>query len=408
MKQLNILWVIDHVCYDGHLHGGGRLYWNVVPRLQEMGIRVVPCLLRATDEIRELFQDGPHPVRILEKGKFDPTTLTTFLRLIREEQIDVMHLHCYGASTFGRVANLFTGVPTIIHDYDTEVYFPYPWYLWLADTVLARRTGYALAASPMVREFLINKRKISPDKIKTFYHAIPRERFEPVAPDTVAAVRQGLGFGPDDRVFGTVTKLGPQRGNDVLIQAAARVVTAHPEARFLVMYQPTRFHRLPNKEYVPVTEEDLEFSVTPLEEETRRLGLEDHVRFLRWPENLREHIALFDAVVAPFLSERFSSVYLLESMAQGKPLVATALGEQEEIVTSGKNGLLVSPGDVDELAAACAELLEDPGRFRTMGAAARERAEDYSIDAYIGRLRSLYDQLARDRTETVRPVQVGT
>src|SRR6185295_14838724 len=98
VHPLNVLWAIDHVCYDGSLHGGGRLYWNLLPEFSPQRVRVVACLLRASDEIRSLFQASPVPVRILDKGKYDPTTLVTFLRLIRRERIDVMHLHCYGAS----------------------------------------------------------------------------------------------------------------------------------------------------------------------------------------------------------------------------------------------------------------------------------------------------------------------
>ena len=52
MKKLNVLWAIDHVCYDGSLHGGGRLYWNVLPHFDPERVRVVPCLLRASDTIR--------------------------------------------------------------------------------------------------------------------------------------------------------------------------------------------------------------------------------------------------------------------------------------------------------------------------------------------------------------------
>ena len=105
------------------------------------------------------FEAVQHPCRFLDKGKFDPTTLGSLLRLIKEEDIRLMHLHCYGASTFGRLAGLIAGVPTVIHDYDTEVYFPYPWYLRIADTALAPLTGAAIAASPMVRDFQIRKRK---------------------------------------------------------------------------------------------------------------------------------------------------------------------------------------------------------------------------------------------------------
>src|ERR1041384_6787221 len=148
MTRINVLWVINHVCYDGSLHGGGRLYWNVLQHFEDSRIRVAPYLLRATEEIRRVFRDSPVPVRVLDKGKFDPATLWTFLRLIRENDIHVMHLHCYGASTFGRLASALTGVPAVIHDYDTEVYFPYPWYLRLADRALASRTDRAIAPSP--------------------------------------------------------------------------------------------------------------------------------------------------------------------------------------------------------------------------------------------------------------------
>ncbi len=61
-------------------------------------------MLRADDTIRQVFEDSPVPVRTLDKAKFDPRTLATFLRLIRKERIQVMHLHCYAASTFGRLA----------------------------------------------------------------------------------------------------------------------------------------------------------------------------------------------------------------------------------------------------------------------------------------------------------------
>ena len=188
MSRINVLWVIDHVCYDGSLHGGGRLYWNVVPQFDSERFNVVPCLLRASETIREVFKQSPVSVRTLDKGKFDPTTLGTFLRLIKEESIDVMHLHCYAASTFGRLAGLLTGVPTIIHDYDTEVYFPYPSYLGIADRALSPVTRLAIAASPMVRDFLRNKRKINRGRIRMMPHAIPQEKYRPVPSETAFVV----------------------------------------------------------------------------------------------------------------------------------------------------------------------------------------------------------------------------
>ena len=394
MTRINVLWVIDHVCYDGSLHGGGRLYWNVLQHFEDSRIRVAPYLLRATEEIRRVFRDSPVPVRVLDKGKFDPATLWTFLRLIRENDIHVMHLHCYGASTFGRLASALTGVPAVIHDYDTEVYFPYPWYLRLADRALASRTDRAIASSPMVRDFQAHKRRIDADRILEMFHAIPPSRYTAVGGDRIAAIREALDLAPNARLVGTVTKLGPQRGNDVLLEAAARVVQEVPNCCFLLVYQPTRFHRLPNRQYVAVSTEDAEAQVAELTARIERLGIGKSVRLVEWPANVGEYIGACDFLVAPFLSERFSSVHLLEAMAQGKPLIATALGEQAKIVRDGINGYLVPPGRADELAGKITHLLGHPGVLEQLGRQAREDALGYSAPACARALEGVYTELA--------------
>ena len=63
-SRINVLWVIDHVCYDGSLHGGGRLYWNVVPKFDPRRFHIVPCFLRSSEILREVFADAQAPVRM--------------------------------------------------------------------------------------------------------------------------------------------------------------------------------------------------------------------------------------------------------------------------------------------------------------------------------------------------------
>lgn len=402
MPRINVLWAIDHVCYDGSLHGGGRLYWNVLPRFDADRFRIVPCMLRADETIRKVFARSPIRVRILDKGKFDPTTLWTFLRLIREEDIHVMHLHCYGASTFGRLAGLLTGVPAMIHDYDTEVYFPYPVYLGVADRVLAPMTQAAIAASPMVREFLMRKRKIKGGRIQMMLHAMPPEKYAPVQPGRLRGVREGLGVHEHARIIGTVTKLGPQRGNEYLLQAAGEVLNLFPNTLFLLVYQPTYFHRLPNRQYVPVARAETASKVTELAALARKLGIEHQVRFIEWPEGIDELVAACDLIVAPFLSERFSSVNLLEAMAMGKPIIATDMGEQREVIENGINGYLVSPGDVQELAGRIVQVLTHSEELDRMGHQSRAKSEQYHIDAYVQRLQHLYVELATNGANTSR------
>ena len=398
MPHINVLWAIDHVCYDGDLHGGGRLYWNMLPQFDANRFRIVPCMLRASPTIRQVFTNSPVSVRILDKGKFDPTTLWTFLGLIKEEQIHVMHLHCYAASTFGRLAGLITGVPAVIHDYDTEVYFPYPWYLGVADRALAPVTQGAIAASPMVRDFLMRKRKIASGRIRMMFHAVPAEKYAAVPRERTAQVRERLGVGGHTRMVGTVTKLGPQRGNEYLLEAAAAVLNASPDVTFLMAYKPTRFHRLPDRRYVEVSSTATEGMIAELKALANRLGTEKNVRFIECTEQVDELVAACDLIVAPFLSERFSSVNLLEAMAMGKPAIGTDLGEQREIIQNGINGYLVSPGNVKELAEKILQVLSQPDELERLGRQARAQAERYSVDAYVETLQSLYAELAGNGT----------
>jgi glycosyltransferase involved in cell wall biosynthesis len=393
MSRINVLWVIDHVCYDGSLHGGGRLYWNVLPRFDANRFQVIPCMLRGSDEIQEVFTKSLVPVRILDKGKFDPTTLWTFLQLIREGNIHVMHLHCYGASTFGRLASLITGVPAIIHDYDTEIYFHYPWYLRVADRLLAPVTPSAIAASPMVRDFLISKRKIGRERIRMMFHAIPSEKYAPISRERVQAIKGILGVNGRTKIIGVVTKLGPQRGTEYVLRAAAAALQVLPDLLFLIVYKPTYFHRLPNQSYVPVSGADIQGRAMDLEGLAETLGIRKNVRFIEWPENVDEWISTCDLIVAPFLSDRFSSVNLLEAMAMGKPVVATDVGEQREIVDHGIDGYLVPPGDVKEMTESILQVLTRPQKLDQMGQQARKKSEEYSVDAYVRVLERLYEEL---------------
>lgn len=399
MSRVNVLWVIDHVCYDGHLHGGGRLYWNVLPFFDPERFKIIPCLLRADETIRRLFESAPARVKLLDKGKHDPTTLWTFLRLIKKKEIQVMHLHCYGASTFGRLASLFTGVPAVIHDYDTQIYFPYPCYLWFFDRVLSPFTRQALAASPMVRDYMIRRRAIRPERVKMMFHAVPPEKYLPVPSEDIARARESLGLRQNDKVVIVPTKLGPQRGNRYLLRTVRQVLDVEPKALFLVAFKWTHFHRQPDGRLVPLSAiRNKEQELGELQELVSDLGIEQRVRFIESWKNLDEMFALSDCIVAPFLSERFSSVNLLEGMARGKPIIATDLGEQREFIEDGVNGYLVPPGDEKALAESIIRLLVDRDELLRMSKEAKTKSEQYSLNNFVHTLQALYTELAANHS----------
>lgn len=394
MSKINVLWVIDHVCYDGSLHGGGRLFYNVVPLFDKEKFKIIPCFLRASEQVKKVFADAPVPVRLLDKAKFDPTALFTFLKLIREEKIDVMHLHCYAASTLGRIASLMTRVPAIIHDYDTQIYFPYPAYLWLFDRLLSGVTGKALAASPMVREYMIKRRALKPEKVQMLFHALPEEKFRQATENEIVAVKASLNIKNSDKVAITITKLGPHRGNEFLLQAAAELIKKYPNIIFLLVYKPTYYHRLP-QEYKHIDNIDKpQLFKAELLKEAERLNIMSNVRFIEYTQNADKYLDSADFFIAPFMSERFSSVNILEAMAKAKPVIATDIGEQKEIIQDGINGFLFSPGNIKELILRIEVLLNNPQKLKEISSTAQQEAQKYSVTAYINNLQFLYTELA--------------
>jgi len=123
------------------------------------------------------------------------------------------------------------------------------------------------------------------------------------------------------------------------------------------------------------------------------LGLGGSVRFLGFRQDIPSLLALAEALVLPSLNEGFGLV-LLEAMAMGKPVVASAVGGIPEVVLDGRTGLLVPPADPEALAVAILRLLEDPRAAQRLGEAGRERArESFSREAFIQAHRKLYGEL---------------
>src|SRR5207248_9882970 len=117
-------------------------------------------------------------ITYLHKSKFDPATLTALLKIIDRKQIDVLHLHGYGATTFGRIAAAMRGIPAILHEHanltDT------PWFQKIADRLLEPYTDIAIAVSESTADFVTGARQIPPSKVKVVYLGVPLEEFSRV------------------------------------------------------------------------------------------------------------------------------------------------------------------------------------------------------------------------------------
>jgi len=122
------------------------------------------------------------------------------------------------------------------------------------------------------------------------------------------------------------------------------------------------------------------------------LGVAESVRFTGAVEDVRVPLAAMDVFVLPSRAEGMSNA-LLEAMAAGLPVVATAVGGTSEVLDAGRTGLLVPPDDASALATEILGLLEDPARATRLGRAAQGHvAEAFSAPAMVARLERLYEE----------------
>ncbi len=188
-RKLNVLQVCDHLGWEGsRMHGVKRLFAWMIPRFDADRYNVSLVSLRKKDLSEETLDSFGVDITYLQKSKFDPTTLPALLKVIDRKQIDILHLHGYGATTFGRMAAVIRGLPVVLHEHanltDT------PWYQKVADVTLEPATDIAIAVSRSTADFVINARKIPARKVKIVYLGVPLEEFSrPRSEDEIRQAR---------------------------------------------------------------------------------------------------------------------------------------------------------------------------------------------------------------------------
>jgi len=371
MSRINVLFVADHLSYEGKMHGVGRFFWNVLPRFNRNKYNVIPCVLRKKDALNDLFISQGIKIRYLGKTKFSPSTFMTLRKIIKEEKIDILHLHQYGSSNFGRLVGFIAGIPVIIHSHDTDP--NYPLYQRIADLILARFTDRVIAVSESAKESTIKKRSIREDKVIVMHNAIPLEEFQELTPEQKKEERRHLGINQDYKIVGTVTRLREEKGNKYLLEAAAEVLKVFPKTLFLI------------KGDGPLREE--------LQNLSKKLNIEKNVIFYYgFVRDIRKFYSIFDIKVIASENEPFGLV-MLEAMAMGKAIVATDAGGPKEILKDGETGLLVPAKDSGALAQKIIYLLENNQELERLARNAKKESEKYDIDLYVRKLEREYEGL---------------
>jgi glycosyltransferase involved in cell wall biosynthesis len=295
-------------------------------------------------------------------------TLPLFIRELRAEQATILHVHLNWplACRFGVMAAGLGRVPAVVGTSHlcspiSDVRFG-----WLKQRLQAATIDRYIAVSNGVRDCLCHEVGVPESKVRVVHNGI---RLAPFDQPADSALRAELSRGIDRPIVFTPARLHGQKGQAYLLEAAALV----PDALFVLAGDgPDR---------------------AALEERAAKLGVEARVRFLGHRHDIPQLLASCDLFVLPSLHEGLP-LCVLEAMAAGKPVIATAISGTREAVLHGETGLLVAPGNPAELAAAIRTLLSDRKLANRLAQAGKARAkEGFSADAMVRGVTRIYDEL---------------
>lgn len=289
------------------------------------------------------------------KGDLDIIFIPRFIRIIKEENPDIIHLHSRrGADVLGGIAARLKGI-RCIHTRRVDN----PEYRLWAKTKY-RLYNRVITISQGIREILV-KEGVPQGKIVCVPSAVDTAAYNTPC-DRLSFLNE---FDLEEKTLacGVVAQFIQRKGHKYLLEAIPEILSIHPTVRFLF------------------------FGKGPLEGELRTmskdLGIADSVIFAGFRDDLDRYMGCFDLLIHPALMEGLG-VSLLQAAAAGIPIVATWVGGIPEIVADGVNGYLVPKGDSKSLSGAVIKILSDNDLAARLGNKGRKIAQlRFSIDSMV-------------------------
>ncbi len=352
-----------------HSEGAENVTVNIAVRLKQSDVySPIVCATRRGGVLEEKLRDhGVKCVKIERRHRHEVYKFHPVGKLIREENVKLIHAHKLGSNIWGVVFGKIFGLPAVSHVHGQV----YNWKNYPFNSFVGELSSKLITVSEFEKKALTTQ--IPADKVVTIYNGIDPGKYK----SSNSEFKESLGLKPDAPVVGISAALRKEKAHEVFLRAAKNVLESRSDARFLIIGGGVREQEL----------ETMAFG----------LGIKESCIFTGFVENIEDALSVLD--IGVLTSEREGlPLTLLEYMASSKPIIATDVGGVGEVVKDGENGFLVPSGDHNALAKRINTLLEDPALASALGANGRALlGGKFSEDVMMNRIEALYDELTRGK-----------
>lgn len=375
--------------------GAEHVVFNLITRLSRDRYEAEVLFLKGPGAVgKRLIAEGVAWASDFQKGRADPRAFWRLASHLKTSSPDLLFsLDHHNAMFWGRLASLAAGVPRrVVASHSTGRMESRRSFTRL-DRLLMRRTDAVVALSAAHAEYLRRVEGVDAGKIVIVENGIDVERHQDLNEEKLAKTRRELDVRAEERVVAMVAALRPEKAHLALLEAARRIVSGRPDlrARFLVVGEGPERGRI----------------------EARRseLGLDAHVRLTGVRDDIPEILHLSHALVLPsHAAVETLPLAVLEAMAAGVPVIASAVGSVPEVVEDGRTGRLIAAADAVGLAEAICRIFDEGEETQQIIRLARQKVrERYTVERMVARYEELFDRLCAPSagSAALRPTPSG-
>lgn len=343
-------------------------YISLVKGLRDLDIPVVAVCNFQNKHMDKLREYGAEVISFPLTGHIHPikdaVAIFKLVGILGQYKASVLHCHGYKAGIVGRIAAILARCPCVctFHNFlPPSTSIRKKKVATRVEEILSPTTKKFITVSEALAKEVVDEFGIPKEKVQVIYNGVEL----PNAKEYEIDINKTWEISKESIVVGTVARLIPSKGINVLLDAIPLVIEKHPETIFMIVGDG------------PDTKK--------LIEKARHINYGKNIIFTGYSEYIWYYYDIFDIFVLPSLSEGLG-IALIEAMMAGKPAIASNTGGIPEILMHEWNGYMVNPGDSQELAEAIIYFISHPTEIKEYAKRAKDdMAKKFHIETMVNK-----------------------